>query len=104
MYKKTLKNNMAVSENGPLPPKGNSNKEKTMIFTLIDTYMTYWQWLSHDEPMGFRSFPNIFSQQPYIDTDSPHFFKGLQPDKADQSLLNMDESIITSSNIAIAMQ
>ena len=41
MYKKTLKNNMAVSENGPLPPKGNSNKEKTMIFTLIDTYMTY---------------------------------------------------------------
>ena len=27
MYKKTLKNNMAVSENGPLPQKGNSNKE-----------------------------------------------------------------------------
>jgi hypothetical protein len=27
MYKKTLKNKMAVSENGPLPHKGNSNKE-----------------------------------------------------------------------------
>ena len=86
MYKKTLKNNMAVSENGPLPQKGNSNKENDDFH--IDWHIYTYDILTmikHDEPMGFRSFPNIFSQQPYIDTDSPHFFKGLHPDKADQS-------------------
>ena len=68
----------------------------THIWHIDNDYHMMNQWVS-------GAFP-IFCQQPYIDTDSPHFFKGLQPDKADQSLLNMDESIITSSNIAIAMQ